>query len=190
MAITAMNLRFIELYIQYVVLRQAPEGKRCSAAQAYIDTGYRVRSVKAAEAAASRLLSNVNVSAEVERRKEEILEKQKLTTDKVLRELSLIGFANMADYYHPDGRLKEIHELTRDQAGAIQEVNVDKNGQKYYKLFSKLGSLELLGKNRGAFTEKIAIGGDSENGTPVKTEIVFKGIPRPKKEDLKRPEMR
>ena len=157
MAITARNLRFIELYIQYVVLGQAPEGKRCSAAQAYIDTGYRVRSLKAAEAAASRLLSNVNVSEIVERRKAEILEKQKLTTDKVLQELRMVGFANMADYYHPDGRLKEINELTREQTAAIQEVNVDKKGQKYYKLFPKLGGLELIGRNLKMFTDKLEI---------------------------------
>lgn len=184
---TARNLRFIELYIQYVVLGQVPQGKRCSAAQAYIDAGFKAMNP---EVTASRLLRNVNIVAEIERRKQEILDKEKLTTEKVLHELSLLGFANMADYYKEDGSLKEIHELTRDQAAAIQEVCFDKKGRKTYKLFSKPGSLELLGKNRGAFTEKIAIGGDSENDTPVKTEIVFKGIPRPNKEDLKRPEMR
>jgi len=184
---TARNLKFIELYIQYVVLGQAPSGKRCSAAQALIDAGYKSKNP---DVDACKLQKKASIATEIERRKQEILNKEKLTTEKVLHELCLIGFANMADYYNEDGSLKEISELTRDQAAAIQEVCIDKNGRKTYKLFSKPGSLELLGKNRGAFTEKIAIGGDAENDAPVKTEIIFKGIPRPNKEDLKRPESR
>lgn len=161
---TARNERFIELYIQYVVLGQAPQGKRCSAAQAFMDAGYKSKNP---DVDACKLLKKPSIEAEVERRKQEIIAKEKLSTEKVLHELCLLGFANMADYYNEDGSLKEINELTREQAAAIQEVNVDKNGKKTYKLFSKVGSLELVGRNLKMFTDKLAIAGDPSNPNSI-----------------------
>jgi hypothetical protein len=51
-----------------------------------------------------------------------------LRAEKVLRELSLIGFANMQDYITIDGdgcaRI-DLWQLSRDQAAAIQEITVE-----------------------------------------------------------------
>jgi phage terminase small subunit len=52
-------------------------------------------------------------------------ERTGITADRVLRELALIGFANMADYMsvgdhgHP---CVDFSGLTRDQAAAIKEI--------------------------------------------------------------------
>ena len=37
----------------------------------------------------------------------------------VLAELGKIAFSNMANYYHKDGSLKGVHELTPDEAAAL-----------------------------------------------------------------------
>jgi phage terminase small subunit len=188
---TARNERFIELYIQYVVLGQAPPGKRNSAAQAYIDSGYKVKDYRNAEVNASKLLSNPIIKAEVEKRKTEIMEKQRITTEKILKELGQVGFAVITDYFtwDEDGKvkLKPSKELSRDKAAAIASIEKTKDGFKI-RLHDKNGALELLGRNKGAFPNKVAIGGDPENPNPISQEIVFKGIPRPNKEDLPRPD--
>jgi phage terminase small subunit len=171
---TARNEKFIELYIQYVVLGQAPPGKRCSAAQAYVDAGYKSKNP---DVDASKLLSNPSISIEVERRKKEILDKEKITTEKILHELANLGFSNIQDYLlyteHGKVRFKKSRSLTRDQAAAIASVKVNKkDGSIELKFHDKVEALELLGRNRGAFPNKVAIGGDPDNPNSIPVVII------------------
>jgi phage terminase small subunit len=94
----------------------------------------------------------------------------------VLRELALIGFANMADYMRagPDGDpYLDFSALTRDQAGALSEVTVEdfKEGRGEnardvrrvkFKLADKRAALVDLGKHLKLFTDRVEhTGGES-----------------------------
>jgi phage terminase small subunit len=85
-------------------------------------------SSKTAQEQASRLLSNAMVSAEIARIQKERFQRLGITAEQVLRELALIGFANMLDFVTitPDGEARvDLSRLTRDQAAAISEITVD-----------------------------------------------------------------
>jgi len=105
-----------------------------------------------------------------------------VTAERVLRELSLIGFSNMLDYIQPrdDGLVYlDMSALNRDQAAAIQEVTVDQyqeetgNGEGKrtvnkvkFKLADKRAALVDMGKHLGMFKEKVEMTG-AEGGPLV-----------------------
>ena len=79
-----------------------------------------------------------------------------------------MGFANIVDYFNIDGktgamRPKQLNELTREQAAAIQEVKVldvedESTGKTHYligsiKLADKRANLVELGKTLGMFNK-------------------------------------
>jgi hypothetical protein len=168
--VTPRNEHFIELYIQYVVLGQAPPGKKASAAQAYRDAGYKVKDAKSAEVNASKLLSKSIIAEEVGRRKKEIADRHKVTTEAILGELKNIAFVNPLDYFIWDEngaiKFKSSKNLTREQAAAICSIKKSKNGGIEIKFHNKVDSLELLGRNQKLFTDKIMVDGQM---------VVFKG---------------
>ena len=75
-----------------------------------------------------------------------------------MREVALIGFANMGDYIQVDGNevSVDLSKLSRDQAAAIQEVTTETRGggnkkaarvtRTRLKLADKRPALELLGR--------------------------------------------
>lgn len=138
-----------------------------NATQAAIRAGY---SAKTAQEQSSRLLSNVMVAAEISKRQEKLADKYEVTQDRIVRELALLGFSNMADYTSatPDGLLRlDLSRLTRDQSAAIAEMTVDTvpgNGddpavtKARIKLADKRGALVDLGKHLGMFKEKLELG--------------------------------
>jgi phage terminase small subunit len=89
-----------------------------------------------------------------------------LSVAKVQTELASMGFANVVDYFNigEDGSVepKQLNELTREQAAAIQEVKVTEiedpeTGRVryvigYLKLADKRANLVELGKTLGMFT--------------------------------------
>lgn len=81
-------------------------------------------------AAASRLLSDVNVKAEIERLSAEllgpILERYQVTEENILRELSLMGFSRLDDVmdWGPDGmKVKDSELLHEFQRAGVAEVS-------------------------------------------------------------------
>lgn len=172
MALTARNLRFIELYIQYVVLGQVPDGKRASQAQAFIDAGY---NSKYPDVDACKLLKKPNVKAEVERRKAEILEQEKVTTEKVLAELRNVALVNPLDFFTWDEngnvKFKSSSKLTRKQAAAIAGIKKTKNGLEF-KFHDKTAALELIGRNLKMFTDKMMVGGDPSNPSAITVSFI------------------
>lgn len=138
-----------------------------NATRAYIAAGY---SELGASAGASRLLANVKVREAIEKRVERQCEALAITKSRVLRELALMGFANMHDYITvQDGdAYVDLSKLSREQAAAIQELTVEEytegRGEEKrdikrtkFKLNDKRGALELLGKNLKIFTDKVAL---------------------------------
>jgi phage terminase small subunit len=91
-----------------------------------------------------------------------------MTAQEVLEELTRLARANMAEYMKvgPDGDpVLNFSELTRDQTAALIEVTVedfmDGRGEDArevrkvkFKLASKIGALELLGKHHKLFVER------------------------------------
>lgn len=153
-----------------------------------------VKKDETAKAAASRLLTNVNVKAYIQERQKEREERTEITQDSVLHELALIAFAKASDYarvvekdamVEVDGNMVPVldedgnqvkyrtvepiltDELTEDQKKAIAVIKKGRDGFEI-KPYSKIQALELLGKHLGMFTEKVEV----KNTTPN----VFEGL--------------
>ena len=138
--------------------------------RAAIAVGY---SAKTADRAASRLLSNVEVRALLAKLTKKHADKLDLSAEKVLSELSRMGFSNLLDYVKvtkEGDAFVDLSGLTQEQAAAIQEVTVDeyvegkgKHARKVkrtrLKLVDKIRSLDLLGRHLKLFTERIEVSG-------------------------------
>jgi phage terminase small subunit len=157
-----------------------------NATQAAIRAGY---SKRTAHVQGCRLLSDAKVSALVAEKAEKQVEKLEITAERILRELALLGFANMEDYMRsgPDGDpYLDFSALTRDQAAALTEVTVEdfKDGRGEdardvrrvkFKLADKRAALVDLGRHLALFTDKVQHGAD-----PALTEAITKAM-SPKK---------
>ncbi len=120
--------------------------------QAAIRAGY---SRSSAAGIGSDLLKKAHIAALVAKLQAELAERANVSALSVVRELALCGFSNMADYVQPDGTYKGIHELTREQAAAVQELKLveTKAGSltANIKLVDKRASLVDLGRHLGIF---------------------------------------
>ena len=118
-------------------------------------------SAKTAKQAGSRLLSDADVKAAIEKLKAKLCDKLEISAERVLGELAKLAFANPQDYVDENGKPRAIHELTRDQAAAISSFKVvlidDSSKVAETKLHDKKASLELLGRNLKLFTDKIEV---------------------------------
>jgi phage terminase small subunit len=98
-----------------------------SAATAYVRAGYKAKG-HSVDVAASRLLKNVDVLARIDEIRtpivEEALSTAGVTTHRVIRELELLAFSNFLDYVV----VRDLSELTREQAAAIVEGTVVRTG--------------------------------------------------------------
>lgn len=164
--LTAQQLRFIDEYMIDL------NGK-----QAAIRAGY---SERTAESQASRLLRHVKVQSEVSRRQAERSKRCEITADKVLKELAMLGFANMKNYMRagPNGDpYLDFSDLTEEQTAALQEVTVedyvDGRGEDArevkrvrFKLADKRAALVDIGKHLGMFKERVEHSGP--DGQPIK----------------------
>lgn len=111
----------------------------------------------------------LQVQAEAERR-------VVMNKARIIEELANIGLANPLDYLHPDGKPKQLHELTREQAAAVSqfEVTRGKNGKvtTTFKLHDKQRALELGGKHLGMFDSKLILQGRIEHEHRHKHETI------------------
>lgn len=142
-----------------------------NATQAAIRAGY---SKRTAHVQGCRLLSDAKVSALVAEKAEKQVEKLEITAERILRELALLGFANMEDYMRvgDDGDpYLDFSALTRDQAAALTEVTVEdfKDGRGddardvrrvKFKLADKRAALVDLGRHLALFTDKVQHSGE------------------------------
>lgn len=140
-----------------------------NATQAAIEAGY---SEATAKQQGSRLLTNVDVLARLTNKQQKLADKYEVTADRVIRELALIGFANMMDYMTVEGSDARVDfsTLDRDQAAAIQEIAVETVGvstedkpaivRTKFKLADKRAALVDLGRHLSLFKEKIEITAD------------------------------
>ena len=169
-----------------------------NATQAARRAGY---SEKTAGAIGHELLGKPHVAEAIAKRREKLAAKLEITTERVLRELALLGFANMQDYMRAgaDGDpVLDFSKLTREQAAALVEVTVEdfKDGRGEdardvrrvkFKLADKRAALVDIGKHLGMFVERREIGapGDftgmesHELERLVRAELAERGIAGP-----------
>lgn len=144
-----------------------------NATQAAIRAGY---SAKTAEQMGYKLVQNSLVSKYIQERQKRREKRTEITQDKVLAELSKIGFASITDYLeyktvqrvieYKDGEpvidwamLVNAFESAGVDGAPIQEVSVTKDGTFKFKLHDKGKALELIGRHLGMFTDKMELSG-------------------------------
>jgi phage terminase small subunit len=90
----------------------------------------------------------------------ELKERNMVTVEKVLEEMSHIAFDDIRNYlrFYPDkdGNIKmEIKDSETIDTRAISEVSIGKDGQFRFKLYCKDNMIVQLGKHLGMFTDKV-----------------------------------
>lgn len=153
-ALTPRQLAFAHAYAKHGVAERAA-----------IEAGYSERTTGAQ---ASRLLRNDVVLQEIERLKSQATEKALVDVKRVVEELMLLGFADLADFveWGPKGvTLRESATLDAAKRRAIVEVAETANGVKI-KLADKNAALDKLGRYLGIFVDKIEHSGDITIANP------------------------
>lgn len=124
------------------------------AEKAAIAAGY---SRKTARAQAARLLTNVGVRACVDELQKKAAEVAEIKIDDVMRELTSIAFADIADFveWDSDGlRLKPSLQLDELRRRAIIEVKQTSTGVQI-RLADKISALDRIGKVLGMFVDRV-----------------------------------
>ena len=150
MALTAKQKIFAEEYLVDL-----------NATRAYKAAYPRVKKDESARVNGSRLLTNANVAAYVEKRMQERQKRTEITQDRVLEELAAIAFARATDYAEVRKDrviIKDTADLTEDQIKAIAGIKEGKFGIEL-KLNDKEKALELLGRHLGMFKDRVELSG-------------------------------
>jgi phage terminase small subunit len=128
-----------------------------NATQAAITAGY---SPKTATQQGSRLLTDVEVSAQVSARSQKLAAKYELTTDMVIRSIVQELMFDPARLYDAEGRLLPITELPEDVRMALTSVEFEQHGNKDAPVFvskvkwaQRQGAREQAMKHIGMFLE-------------------------------------
>lgn len=122
-----------------------------NATQAAIRAGY---SPASAKTVGPRLLENVGVQNRLAQLQAEQSRRTGVSTDRVVRELARIAFANASDLIDPETASVKL-DASRDDLAAIQSVKVKTFGEDglehEVKLADKLKALDLLGRHLGVY---------------------------------------
>lgn len=139
-----------------------------NATRAAIASGY---SPNTATEQGSRLLTNVKVAAEIERRSGKRNEKLGITAERVLDEIAKLAFFDPRKLFGDDGLPLKITELDDETAAAIAGLEVEEmyegRGEakenvgrlRKIKIADKGINLERLGRHLKLFTDKVDHGG-------------------------------
>ena len=128
-----------------------------NATKSAIAAGFKAKS---AASAGSRLLRKDKVRTAVDAYAAKICNSLEISAKRVLAEIAKLAFANPQDYYNSNGSPKEIHELTRDQAAALNTIKTnmtDECAVLEIKLHDKGQNLERLGRHLKLFTDKVEV---------------------------------
>jgi phage terminase small subunit len=160
--------------------------------KAYIETGnaseayrraYNAENMKptTVNRKAVEVLSDGKITARIAELQEGHQKRHEVTVDRVVRELSLLGFSNMLDYISIEagGAYVDLSKVTREQAAAIGEITSEtymeghgEDAQRVkrtrFKLTDKRAALVDLGKHLGMFKERIEHTG--KDGGPIETK--------------------
>ena len=131
---------------------------------------------------ACELLKDVKVSVRVGELKVKAQERNEVTVDKLISELSKIAFVKESDFYHDDGSVKLLSELTDDQKAALASYRFksirtgekDENGNSemidipFFTSHDKIKAIDLLMKHLGGYEKD---NGQKKQDINITTEI-------------------
>lgn len=139
--LTNKQARFVEEYL--VDLNAAGAARRA---------GYTHRR---SEAVGYDLLTKLDIQAAIQAAQRERSARTGITADRVVQELAVLAFADLADYveWGPGGiQLKPSAALDATKRRAVIEVSENRLGVKI-KLADKKGSLDSLGRHLGIYAQ-------------------------------------
>ena len=145
-ALTAKQERFVQEYLVDL-----------NATAAAIRAGY---SPKTANRIASENLSKPDIQIALQKARDDIQRRTKITQDMVIAEIAKLGFFDIRKLFDKDGKPLDISQLDDNTAAALVGLDVqdvsDSDGNyvgfiKKYKMADKVKVLELLGKHLGAW---------------------------------------
>ena len=97
-----------------------------------------------------------------------------LSAQKVVDELAILGFANLADAFDAQGNLLPIHKMTREQAASIASFEVIKKNAEAgdgqtdvvhkIRVWDRVKTLEILAKYLGLMKDQVEHSGKIEIG--------------------------
>jgi phage terminase small subunit len=135
-----------------------------NATQAAIRCGCSPRSARTLGA---RLFAKADVQAKIQELWNEIKKRALKTAEDWEREVDLIAFfRGYADFYKPDGTLKDIKDLTPEQLAVVHEIEHSTIGVgkdkplvrlTNLKLYDKLKALDLKGKRLGIYKQTFVV---------------------------------
>ena len=149
-------------------------------------------SKKTARFQAARLLSRVNVQAAISAAMKKREARTEITQDRVLEELAVIGFSDLRNHIEINDdtgaiRAKGFDQMPGNSSRALEMIREDRviredakgndsiiNEKITFKLHSKIGALELLGKHLGMFPTKL------EGNLNIRDQrfVIVDGVPK------------
>lgn len=99
-----------------------------------------------------RLLSDVVIAKEIERRKADLI----MSADEVLVRLTQQARAEYSDYIKEDGTVDLPNLVKSKKAHLIKKIKPTRHGQEI-EFYDAQAPLELIGKQHGLFSEKVEI---------------------------------
>ncbi len=146
-----------------------------NATQAAIRAGY---SEKTAGRTGHENLKKPEIAEAIQEAFEARIERTEIKSDRVLMEYARLAFSDMRQFVEWDSTgvtWKDSAELPEGAAACVSEVSetISEGGRtRRFKLHSKTGALQDLGKHLSLFVERKEISGP--NGGPLSLEIVDK----------------
>ncbi len=128
----------------------------------------------------SRLLANVKVQEEIQKRQVKLQSKLEITQERVLSELAAIAFANGTDFatINANGLIsvKATSQVPKEKLPAVAVIKYSTTGVEI-KLHDKVRALEMLGRHLGLFDNHGASADPEENN-------IFEVIEQSTREEL------
>jgi len=146
-------------------------------------------SKKTARSIGQRLLTIVDIQKRIQELKKKREERTRVTQDRVVKELAILGFSDLQNYITIDEntgaiQAKGFEEMPPEESRALQSIKEDRvikedaDGEKTtvydkvsFKMHDKIRALEILAKHLGMLVERHEVTG--EDGGPVKIEYVL-----------------
>ena len=116
-----------------------------NATAAYRRAGYNARG-NSAEAAASRLLSNVKVQQAIQEKEKVAVSRLEVNIENVLSSTAALAFSDIRKLFNSDGSPKSIQELDDETAAAIQSIEIGQMMSEG-KVIGRMCKIKLCDKN-------------------------------------------
>lgn len=141
-----------------------------NATQSMFDSGFEGKSTSAATEG-SKLLRKPNVVSRIRTLMEDRAKRSEVHADQVLLELKRLGYSDLRGLYNENGTIKHPSEWSDDLARAVSSIEVEETFErdgkemvwtgytKKVKFWPKDKALELMGKHKKLFTDKVELSG-------------------------------